>query len=291
MRQGGGVDGGEAWRYSDLAAHGWSREVIRKRVREGILRRPSRGVYTSAVAPSDDLQALFLRLPAGSVLAFGSAAQRYGLPAPTDGRHHIIVPPGVCVPRIEGVAAHASVRPVRRPVWLDGVPCVPPERCAIDLARRFRRVDALPLLDATLRAGLCTAADLAAEVAHHAGRRGSRQARDLISLADPRAECVQESQLRLLLIDNRLPWPEPQMWVRDRHGAPVYRLDLGYYEKRVGIEYDGASHSGEASLIRDRSRHNWLADHGWRMRYFTARDLYRAPATIVSSIAALLGTA
>jgi hypothetical protein len=194
----------------------------------------------------------------------------------------------VDVPLIQGVAAHASVLPVESPVMVGGVPCVPPERCAVDLACRLRRGDALAVLDATLRAGQCRPDQLSAEVARHAGLRGVRQARELIGYADPRAECVPESHLRLVMIDGQLPPPEPQIWVYDRLGYPTYRMDLGYRERKVGIEFDGSSHTGAGRLVADRHRHNWLSSNGWQMRYFTARDLYRTPFVIADTLRPLL---
>jgi hypothetical protein len=283
-----GIDG--IRHYSALLSSGRSRQGIRSAAARGDLAHPGRGVYAPPGTPSDDMPSLFARLPPGSVLGFHSAARMFGLPVPPDERVHVIVPPGVDVPLIKGVAAHASVLPVRSPVVRDGVPCVPPERCAVDLARLLRRADALPLLDATLRASLCTPEQLAAEVARHAGLRGVRPARELVGWADPRAECVQESQLRLVLLDGRLPAPEPQIWVTNRYGTPVYRVDLGYRRHRIGVEYDGGSHLDPQRMEQDRYRHNWLADSGWRVRYFTARDLYRNPKAIVATVQALLQT-
>ncbi len=278
---------GEIRRYSDLLDEGWTRQEVRSRLRRGELTRPTRGMY-GPPGDATDLRAVFARLPEGTVLGFHSAAKAYGLPVPPEDRLHVIVPPTADVPLIRGVAAHASVLPVRDPVWLGHVPCVPPHRCVVDLACRLRRADALPLLDATLRAGLCTPGQLTAELARHVGLRGVRQARELIGWADPRAECVQESQLRLVLLDARLPAPEPQVWVDDGAGRPIYRLDLGYRRRRVGLEYDGSSHVDPGRMQQDRSRHNWLADRGWRIRYFTARDLYRAPSSIVATVRSLL---
>jgi hypothetical protein len=257
-------------------------------VERGALRRVVRGVYAAPGASPDRERALLLRSPPGSVLGLHSAGRRYGLPVLPDPRVHVVVPPGVAVPLIKGVAAHASVLPIREPVWVDGVPCVPPARCAVDLARVLRRADALPVLDAVLRTELCSGDDLVREVRRHDRLRGVRQARELVALADPRAECVQETQLRLLLLDARLPAPVPQLWIPDDDGIPLYRVDLGYDDERVAVEYDGMSHDAAAARLHDRARHNWLADHGWRTRYFTARDLYRNPAGIVTSVRSLL---
>jgi hypothetical protein len=167
---------------------------------------------------------------------------------------------------------------------------MPAARCAVDLARTVRRLDALPVLDSALRAGACTPDDLAVEVLRHEGLKGVRQARELIPLADPRPECRQESQLRLVVIDAGLPVPEPQLWIRDEYGTLLYRLDLGYREQRVGLEYDGRSHSERWRLRGDRERMNWLDDHGWKMRYFTDRDLYQRPSYIISEVRSALAS-
>jgi len=278
----------EARTYGRLLGDGWSRPQIRTSVEHGDLTRPLRGVYGPVGTDVGDLRSLFVRLPPGTMLAHQTAARLYSLPAPDDERVHVIVPTGAHVPLIKGVAAHASVLPVPQTVWLDGVPCVPPHRCAVDLARLLRRHDALAVLDATLRAGLCSQDRLNAEIGRHAGLRGVVQARELVEWADPRAECVQESHLRLVLLDAGLPAPEPQIWIKDESGRALYRVDLGYPEHKIGAEYDGSSHLDAARMRHDRARHNWLADHGWQIRYFTARDLYRNPHAIVKTISTLL---
>lgn len=247
-----------------------------------------RGVYADQPCGDDDeLHALMLRLPDGAMLARQSAARRYGFGVLREDLVHIQLPASVPKPRLPGVVVHRTVLPVR-PVLVRGLPCVPAAHCAVDLARSVRRIDALPVLDAALRSGVVSQDDLLVEVSAHAALRGVRQARSLISMADGRAECRQESQLRLILIDGGLPPPEPQLWVTDRLGIRLYRLDLGYRERQVGIEYDGLSHLDRDRLRYDRERVNWLDAAGWRMRYFTDRDLYRRPHHITATIRAAL---
>lgn len=149
-------------------------------------------------------------------------------------------------------------------------------------------MDALAVLDAALRSGACEPADLSREVLFHGRLRGVRQARELSRLADGLAECPQESHLRLVLIDGRMPVPEPQVWVYDDLGTARFRLDLAYRHRRVGIEYDGRSHTDRDRLRADRSRMNWLAANGWIVRYFTDHDLYRRPSGIIATVRAAL---
>ena len=279
------------WRYGELLAGGTSRGAVRHRVEAGRLCRLSRGVYGCTDDEINRLRALFRRLPPGTVAGFHTGARLHRFGAVPDDRVHVIVPPGVSARRILGVAAHQTVLPVPDAVEIAGIPCAPAARCAVDLARVLRRADALPVLDLCLRAGACRRKDLLTEVAWHAGLRGVRQAGQLVALADPRSECRQESQLRLLLIDGGLPSPEPQLWVPDQDGTPIYRLDLGYRDRRIGLEYDGASHLDPGRLHHDRSRLNWLAEHGWRIRIYTATDLYRRPRHVVASVRSMLTAA
>ncbi|NJP35010.1 DUF559 domain-containing protein [Micromonospora thermarum] len=263
---------------------------LRTRVSRDELRRVRRGVYADQpCGGEDELRALMLCLPDGAILARQSAARRHGFGVLREDVVHVQVPVTMAKPRLPGLIVHHSVLPVE-PVLVRGLPCVPAARCAVDLARTVRRMDALPVLDAAIRSGAVAKEDLAAEVPLHRALRGVRQARELVPLADGRAECRQESQLRLVLIDGRLPWPEPQLWVFDGDGFPRYRLDLGYREHRIGVEYDGASHLDRDRLRYDRTRVNWLDASGWRMRYFTDRDLYHRPSHIIATVRTALST-
>ncbi|BCJ59684.1 hypothetical protein Jiend_31060 [Micromonospora endophytica] len=290
----GGVGVGECagvttqlWRVEELMRT-LSARRLRTRLDRAELHRVRRGVYADQrVDDEDELRALLLCLPEGAMLARQTAARRHGFGVLRDDVVHVQVPSTVPKPRLPGLVVHHCVLPVQS-VLVQGLPCVPAARCAVDLARTVRRLDALPVLDAALSCGAVTPDDLLAEVSAHRALRGVRQARELVPLADDRAECRQESQLRLVLLDGRLPPPEPQLWVHDPYGLARYRLDLGYRERRVGIEYDGISHLDRESLRYDRERVNWLDAQGWRMRYFTDRDLYRRPAHIVATIQAAL---
>jgi very-short-patch-repair endonuclease len=277
----------DALRYSDLRAHGWSPGKVQHAIRSRVVHRVARGALLSGVGEPtlvDRLKALFLVLPPSAVVGFHTAAELYGFGVLRSRQPHIVVPMGTPVPDLRGVATHQTVLPIGAPTEVAGLPCAPPERCAIDLARTSRRLDAIAVLDAALRSDHCTPESLASELLRHDGLRGVRQARELVPLADPRAECRQESQLRLVLLDGRLPAPQLQIWVDDGWGQPRYRIDLGYEKLKVGGEYDGSSHLDRDRMRNDRQRHNWLASRGWIMRYFTDVDLYRRPLYIVSTM-------
>ncbi|WP_194819234.1 hypothetical protein [Nocardia sp. XZ_19_385] len=150
-----------------------------------------------------------------------------------------------------------------------------PARTAVDLARKLSRLDAIATLDAALRGGLSRPM-LDLELPRHRGRRGYRQAAELIGLSDDRAESPMESRMRLRCLDAGLPHPEPQYEVWTPTG--LRRLDLGWPDWRLGLEYDSATwHSGPAAALRDNPRHNWLTTTGWTIQYATAPDVYHHP--------------
>jgi hypothetical protein len=232
------------------------------------------------------------------MFAFHTAAALHGFGIVESPLIHITVPAGSRVPQIRGISAHQHTVAIAGSTNVLGLRCVPAARCAIDLARTVGRADALAILDATLRLGKYDGDDLEfldeaalrAEVELHDGQRGVRQVRELLDLADGRVECRQESNLRLVIHDGKLPMPVPQYGVLDDAGWVRYRVDLAYEEERVGVEYDGSSHLDRPRLRQDRIRHNWLSSRGWVLRYFTDEDLYRRTDLIVPTVREALRT-
>jgi very-short-patch-repair endonuclease len=168
------------------------------------------------------------------------------------------------------------------------VPCTPAARTAIDLARTLDKDMALATLDCVLHNGVCGLAALAAELHLHRGLPGYPQARMLLTKADGRAQCTQESQLRLVIHTAGLVDFVPQVEVCE--GGTRYVLDLADPASMVAAEYDGVSHDQPHRRDEDRSRHNWLDGHGWRMRYFTSTDLYRRPWKIIKDLRDAIAT-
>ena len=145
---------------------------------------------------------------------------------------------------------------------VNGVWATTPLRTALDLGCKLSRRRALAALDAFMRHHGITHADMRAMLPRYFRRRGVVQLRQLIALADPRAESQGESWARLEIIDGGLPVPVLQYWVLV-DGVPTYRLDLAYPRARVCIEYDGREfHEGDRRRA-DEERRGWLRRHGW----------------------------
>ena len=65
------------------------------------------------------------------------------------------------------------------------------------------------------------------------------------------------------------------------------RVDLGWPEQRVAVEYEGRRHGRPQRVARDRARLDRLTASGWRVVFVTAEDL-REPDRLVARVAAVL---
>jgi hypothetical protein len=73
-----------------------------------------------------------------------------------------------------------------------------------------------------------------------------------------------------------------------RGRAFLARVDCGWPEQKVALEYEGAWPGDRHTGAKDRQRLNRLAAAGWTVVFVTAADLYD-PVGLVARIAAALG--
>ncbi len=105
--------------------------------------------------------------------------------------------------------------------------------------------------------------------ARYPGARDIRRLRRVLELADNGAESPQETKVRLVLIRGGLPRPVTQIPIRDARGRIVRRIDMGWPQSKVGVEYDGEQHWSNPEIhAGDIDRHEFLAGLGWRIRLF-----------------------
>ncbi|MGQ0576942.1 MAG: hypothetical protein ACT4RN_22485, partial [Pseudonocardia sp.] len=151
-----------------------------------------------------------------------------------------------------------------------------PSRMALDLLLGRPLPDAVADLDAVVRAGVITLPEVERLVTGRSDN-GVVLARQAVALADPRAESLPESRLRVVLALNGLV-AEPQYWISDER-APIARVDLAFRERKLALEYDGDWRDGELwALNRDRERLNRVHAMGWDVVFVTApmlRDVRR----------------
>jgi hypothetical protein len=119
-------------------------------------------------------------------------------------------------------------------------------------------------------------------IPRHRWIRGLVQLREVLERMDGCAESPQETRTRLALVDAGLPKPPTQIVVRDDFGETVARIDMGYREFKVGIEYDGEQHwSDPAQRAKDIERLARLAELGWTIIRVSSDILRYRPRTFV----------
>lgn len=276
----------------EQARREYSREEIRSRLRSGRWLRLFRGVYRAAACPSSlpqRLMAAQLALGRPVTACYQTAAALHGFGVVHSTAIQVAVPNECATHRRVGLRVHVPHLCEAEVVCCGAIRATAASRRAIDLARLCSRDDAIAVLDAALRVGAVTADDLYTELHHHAGSRGIVQARELVSLADGRAESPPESVLRLLCHDRGLPTPTPQLVIVDANGR-VHRVDLGWEQQRLAAEYEGVeTHSGAPALQRDYARHNRLVDIRWTVVYVTRNDLRGGRAALAAKLRRALG--
>lgn len=268
-----------AYRVSELRSHLGKRR-LGKLVSEGWLIPHSRCVL---VARDRQLElrtraaaALLLAGPRAALTSH-TAAALFGCTAANGGQIHILVDYHRRLDSMPGVAVHKGLYDEQDVMPLDGLRVVSFEYALAELLCRAPRRDALACLDQALALTPPEHRnEFRAEVLHRIGvrrdPRGRRRSQVLLDLASGLAESPAESWLLLSLFDAGFPVPTQQLPVLDIHGWEVYRLDFGWEEPRVAVEYDGyVAHVDRA--VRDAVRDRDLQRRGWIVIRATADDL------------------
>lgn len=163
----------------------------------------------------------------------------------------------------------------------DGVRLTTPARTAFDLGRRKGWIAAVIRLDALMHATDLKAADVELLADRHRGARGLVQLRRALLTVDGGAESPYETKTRLVLVGGGLPRPQTQIEVLNDWGAVVARIDMGWEEWKVGVEFDGAQHwTDPVQRTRDIDRLAELEARGWTIVRVSA-DMLRHRSHVV----------
>jgi hypothetical protein len=191
--------------------------------------------------------------------------------------------------KVDGIVLHSDALADDETCIVDGIPATTPARTAFDIGRRPGLEVAIIRLDALMQATGLKSSDIDLLVERHAGARGIVQLRNAISLADAGAESPQETRTRLLLVAAGMPRPTTQIEVCDVDGCFVARLDMGWRQYKVGVEYDGAQHCTDIrQRSRDIDRMAELDALKWAIVRVSSEMLRHRPATVVSRVRSAL---
>lgn len=269
-------------RFEALRA-GVAPHELRLLIDEGALRLSVRGVYVPARLPDSlevRVQSLAKVAAAHVIIVDRTAAWLWGVSAFTLAEESGFVPIDAYSlrgrTRVRRPGVRGGARDLRPSDWVEtgGVRVTSPVRTAMDLACSLGRLDAVAALDALMRGQGLTRADLCAQLPRFRGRRGVIQAREVVSLVDPRSESQGESFTRVVIIDEGFPVPSLQVWVYDEQGRPLFRLDHAYEELKIAVEYDGEEHhTSPEDRERGARRRAWLRANGWIVIVVTKSEL------------------
>jgi hypothetical protein len=185
--------------------------------------------------------------------------------------------------KAHGIILHSDTLDDDEAYARDGILLTTPARTAFDLGRRKGLTAAVIRLDALMHATELKAVDVELLADRHRGVRGLVQLRQALLMVDGGAESPYETRTRLVLVGGGLPRPRTQIEVLNDWAAVVARIDMGWEEWKVGVEFDGTQHwTDPAQRTRDIDRLAELAARGWTIIRVSADMLRQRPHVVVA---------
>lgn len=250
--------------------------------------RVLRGVYVATHIQVDvrvRAEAVLLVAPPEAALARHTAAVLWGGAVPYAADLHVVIPEHRRMNR-SGVVVHRS-RDQARLSMVGGLRLTDPIRTFLEMGD-LGLVDLVVLGDSLVRRTLVTPAALVEGAQVYRGPRAAL-VRRAASLVRAHVDSPMETRLRLLVVLAGLPEPRANVPLRDASGQVVYRLDLGYEQWKVALEYDGRRHVVDADQWRgDIARRADLDDWGWRSVVVIADGIFIDPERTLERLVAAL---
>ncbi len=185
--------------------------------------------------------------------------------------------------KAHGIILHSDTLDDGETCVRDGIRVTTPARTAFDLGRRKGLTKAVIRLDALMHATEVKPADVELLTERHRGVRGLVQLRRVLLMTDGGAESPYETRTRLVLVGGGLPRPQTQIEVPNDWGAVMARIDMGWKEWNVGVEFDGAQHwTDPVQRTRDIDRLAELEARGWTIIRVSADMLRDRPHVVVA---------
>jgi hypothetical protein len=291
------IYGGRCFRRGDFAAAGLTDRQARTLIEQGHLRQILYGVVVDDRFAEDlatKVAALDLVRPPDAVVGRRTAAWLRGIDVRGPGAAgpmdvECIVPDLRTPIRRPGIHCYAA--PLDGDVEdVEGVLCTTPARTALDLLRYLPPHLGLGAADAMAHAGMFGVTDLRERVELWRGGRNIDRARRLASYCEPLTESFGESWTRLRILDAGFPRPVAQVPLA-LDGHTEFRLDLGYPDRRIAIEYDGVEfHTDRADRRHDEARRARIRDvYRWTVAAVGRGEILGRSLAFERAVGELLG--
>lgn len=272
---------------------GLSMEQVRARLARGQWRRLGRGTYalagvvpswrqTAAAACVGHAQWFTSHLTAAALAGFG--------PAPP-AKPHIVVPPGTASWSSLAVVHRFALAPGETTSFLR-IPATHPTRTIIDCASLVGPKRLTGLVDEAFHLGLTSVAAIEARLRKMRPDRCRGSDEVLLTCLDPWRSRIKpgspsEARLYRQLVEWGLPPPEQQIEIVDHSGVVIARLDAGWSDRRIGLEYDSVRWHGPARWEGDEARHARIEALGWKIRHVDKTDLLPGSRELLERIMAI----
>jgi hypothetical protein len=222
----------------------------------------------------------------GIVTGF-EAARRYGrTEVPADTSIHVLVPHDhrFCAKKF-AIVERTQHFPQR--VVVDGVPMAPPARAVLDGVRRVRHADPVrALIIEAVRSGLCTRAELSAEL-ESGSRRGTAVPRATLRMLEADVRSVAEADSLRLARKAGLPAAEYNVRIFTSQGVYVATPDTWWDDVALAWEIDSVSHHAEGKNFADTlARNSRYAAAGIAVVQTLPSRLRTDPAGVVADLRA-----
>lgn len=258
-----------------MLALGVGPDVMKRRVRSGVLRPVHRGVYAvghAALGAEARWMAAVLACGAGAVLSHLSAARLWGMSSvPFDREVHVTV--ARVQRRHPGIVVHRAATSGADVTRHRGIPVTTVARTYVDVADEVGYATLRRMADHGVRLDADAVRRALARAPNRAGRG------KLVRLLgdDVRTRSGLERHLRRLVREAGLPAP-----VVNRRILGAER-DFAWPDRRLVVEVDGRRyHEPRAARERDHERDARLVLAGWRVLRFDDVQLAHEPATVVA---------